>query len=448
MALLVAARRRSRRCARRERPRPRRRADAGAARRAPGWRRDPAVARARGGALGADAVDHDLPHHRHRRDAAAVGDPARALSAQLLVAFCRRGAACAVDHALFAPRGAGAPAALTMIARPQRLAGRRAGQRGAAVRGRGRAARAALRRPARAARLTLFYLVMSAGGALGGVFTALVAPVVFDWTWEHPLLVLAAALRCCPLARWSAAVGCGSRGSARGAVLAAAAADRAVPRGCLAARPFASTRRSRASLLAVRRCWSPWRSARCGAGAAAFVALLRADARGAAGYDAVAGHARRRAHAQLFRHLYRARHASGGAHADARHHAARAAVDATRRSSCEPTTYYGAQFGRRARAGASPPRCSAPTRGSGWSASASGRWPATASRDRSGASSRSTRRCSPIRATGRSPSSRAAPPTRRCRSAMRGSSSPRRRRRASMCWRSTPSVRMRSRCTC
>jgi len=43
-------------------------------------------------------------------------------------------------------------------------------------------------------RLTLFYLVMSAGGALGGAFTALVAPVVFDWTWEHPLLVLAAAM--------------------------------------------------------------------------------------------------------------------------------------------------------------------------------------------------------------------------------------------------------------
>jgi len=45
-----------------------------------------------------------------------------------------------------------------------------------------------------AAKLTLFYLVMSAGGALGGVFTALIAPVVFDWVWEHPLLVIAAAL--------------------------------------------------------------------------------------------------------------------------------------------------------------------------------------------------------------------------------------------------------------
>ncbi|KMS52849.1 hypothetical protein V474_25235 [Novosphingobium barchaimii LL02] len=41
--------------------------------------------------------------------------------------------------------------------------------------------------------LTRFYLTMSAGGALGGLFTALLAPLVFDWAWEHPLLVLAAA---------------------------------------------------------------------------------------------------------------------------------------------------------------------------------------------------------------------------------------------------------------
>ena len=45
-----------------------------------------------------------------------------------------------------------------------------------------------------AERLTLFYLTMAAGGAFGGAFAAVVAPVVFDWVWEHPLLVLAAAL--------------------------------------------------------------------------------------------------------------------------------------------------------------------------------------------------------------------------------------------------------------
>ncbi|PKB14045.1 hypothetical protein B0I00_2673 [Novosphingobium kunmingense] len=44
------------------------------------------------------------------------------------------------------------------------------------------------------AHLTLFYLVMSLGGALGGLFTALIAPLAFDWAWEHPILVLAAAL--------------------------------------------------------------------------------------------------------------------------------------------------------------------------------------------------------------------------------------------------------------
>ncbi|MYL96656.1 hypothetical protein GR702_02550 [Novosphingobium sp. FGD1] len=52
--------------------------------------------------------------------------------------------------------------------------------------------------------LTRFYLVMSAGGALGGLFTALAAPLVFDWAWEHPLLVLSAALLMPlePLLRW------------------------------------------------------------------------------------------------------------------------------------------------------------------------------------------------------------------------------------------------------
>ena len=41
------------------------------------------------------------------------------------------------------------------------------------------------------AHLTSFYLAMSIGGALGGVFSGLVAPVIFDWTWEYPILILA-----------------------------------------------------------------------------------------------------------------------------------------------------------------------------------------------------------------------------------------------------------------
>ncbi|MFO6446692.1 spermidine synthase [Erythrobacter sp. NE805] len=61
------------------------------------------------------------------------------------------------------------------------------------------------KRPA-PARLTQFYLVMSAGGVLGGLFTALIAPLVFDWTWEHPLLILAAAALL-PLGSWSGRLG-------------------------------------------------------------------------------------------------------------------------------------------------------------------------------------------------------------------------------------------------
>ncbi len=43
-------------------------------------------------------------------------------------------------------------------------------------------------------RLTGFYLAMAFGGALGGVFAGLVAPVVFDWTYEYPILIFAAGL--------------------------------------------------------------------------------------------------------------------------------------------------------------------------------------------------------------------------------------------------------------
>ncbi len=41
------------------------------------------------------------------------------------------------------------------------------------------------------ARLTAFYLTVAAGGALGGVLNALVAPVVFDGYWELPIGILA-----------------------------------------------------------------------------------------------------------------------------------------------------------------------------------------------------------------------------------------------------------------
>ena len=34
----------------------------------------------------------------------------------------------------------------------------------------------------------------SFGGMLGGLFCAIVAPLIFDWAYEHPVLILAAAL--------------------------------------------------------------------------------------------------------------------------------------------------------------------------------------------------------------------------------------------------------------
>ena len=46
-----------------------------------------------------------------------------------------------------------------------------------------------------AGNLTEFYLWISVGGMLGGLFCGLLAPMIFDWSYEHPiLLILAAAL--------------------------------------------------------------------------------------------------------------------------------------------------------------------------------------------------------------------------------------------------------------
>ena len=51
----------------------------------------------------------------------------------------------------------------------------------------------AARRPA-ALHLTEFYLWMAVGGVLGGLFNAVVAPLLFDWVLEYPLMVAAVAL--------------------------------------------------------------------------------------------------------------------------------------------------------------------------------------------------------------------------------------------------------------
>jgi hypothetical protein len=60
----------------------------------------------------------------------------------------------------------------------------------------------AQRRPA-AKHLTVFYLWISAGGMLGGIAAARVAPHVFNWVAEYPILIALAAL-CRPVSAWPA----------------------------------------------------------------------------------------------------------------------------------------------------------------------------------------------------------------------------------------------------
>jgi hypothetical protein len=66
--------------------------------------------------------------------------------------------------------------------------------------------------------LTTFYLAISAGGMIGGLFAGLIAPVVFSWIAEYPILLVLASF-CRPLAKlswkqldrvfWAAAVAIG-----------------------------------------------------------------------------------------------------------------------------------------------------------------------------------------------------------------------------------------------
>jgi hypothetical protein len=43
------------------------------------------------------------------------------------------------------------------------------------------------------AHMTRFYVLMSLGGAIGGSFSSLLAPVIFNWIYEYPILIIAAA---------------------------------------------------------------------------------------------------------------------------------------------------------------------------------------------------------------------------------------------------------------
>jgi hypothetical protein len=51
----------------------------------------------------------------------------------------------------------------------------------------------ARRRPA-ARHLTAFYLWLAVGGVVGGIFAGLIAPRIFDWVLEYPLLIVAGIL--------------------------------------------------------------------------------------------------------------------------------------------------------------------------------------------------------------------------------------------------------------
>ena len=51
----------------------------------------------------------------------------------------------------------------------------------------------ATRRPP-ADRLTEFYVFLSAGGALGGIFNAIIAPLLFNWTYEYEIVLVASCL--------------------------------------------------------------------------------------------------------------------------------------------------------------------------------------------------------------------------------------------------------------
>ncbi len=62
------------------------------------------------------------------------------------------------------------------------------------------------RRKPPASQLTQFYLVMSVGGALGGVLNALVAPLVFNEAYEYPISLLLASLSAFCLWRGKAAL--------------------------------------------------------------------------------------------------------------------------------------------------------------------------------------------------------------------------------------------------
>ena len=61
--------------------------------------------------------------------------------------------------------------------------------------------------------LTTFYVALSFGGMVGGLFSGLVAPYVFSWVAEYPILAVLAVL-CRPLGQDSQSVATAASASA------------------------------------------------------------------------------------------------------------------------------------------------------------------------------------------------------------------------------------------
>ena len=221
---------------------------------------------------------------------------------------------------------------------------------------------------------------------LGGLFCAIVAPLLFDWAYEHPLLILAAALLVpqYALVPWPKAwsVRCwASRCRPSPSLL-----SYAVEAGLL------GRTRSRRDDGGVDRRLADgaWPAS---AGAGPFAACLAALMLSYGGWGTTRYSRRGHPHPLLFRNLRGQRprlETASAPGADPRHHPARhpesraRARDGADHLLCPP-------LGRRARARAMPTRCSARTRGSAWSASAAARSSCyAAAQPAPGPSSRST----------------------------------------------------------
>lgn len=274
--------------------------------------------------------------------------------------------------------------------------------------------------------LTRYYLLISVGGALGGVFNALVAPVLFPGPWEYPLLLIAAcAVR---PRRGATAPGASPLAAASATPLDATPKQNWVRLlGILFAGAFLIWASSDAAPPPLR-AWARVAGVVLPAGALLF--LSRRGAYLCIGLASllilplIVRMAGAEQSAQLLRHVSNRAHPRRGSHRPAaRHHAAwraRGTGRARRR-------FRSAITRRRARSGACSGRCAwrAPAGRSGMSASsgsAPARWGVTRSRARRGRSGKSIRSWKRSRGrTGISISCAAAATTRRWCWGMRAS---------------------------